>query len=407
MGTMAYMSPEQRRSATEVTFKSDLYSLGILMYKLFTHRDPIGRFKAPDELEQEIPHNLSQIILQCLETEAEDRPASANEIKDTLLLILRGAHLQTEQRERVQKDFKQFDLLDVISENKYSSVMLFQNRTSKKLIIIKKRTIGDAGFEEAKLLTSLKHPNILNILGTSNNQRYYIIVMEYLKGGNLQERLVQTIQWRNFIPMAKEIATGLAFAHKNRIVHGNLRPVNILFNETEQIKLTDFNLEEHYIKSTPKNNWYRLKNEQSSVRQDIFSIGVIYYQMLVGSIPVLSDQTFLLNKTFKQLPLKLQQLIASMLKIIPQERIDNFSLVLSQLDDIMTEANMTLISPKKMTKTKKRYKISPLLYSIITLILLLFLFYYFVDLQEIQYIIEDIFFPQETQEAPVNFIELQ
>jgi len=224
---------------------------------LFAYRDPIGRFKAPEELEEAIPHQLSQIILQCLETEPDDRPTSANEIKDTLLLILRGAHLHTEQRERVQKDFKQFDLLDVISESKFSSVMLFQNSTSKKLIIIKKRTIGDAGFEEAKLLTSLKHPNLLNILGTSKNQRHYIIVMEYLKGGNLQERLVQTMKWRSFIPMAKEIAGGLAFAHKNRLVHGNLRPVNILFNEKGQIKLSDFNLEDHYIKSTKKNNWYR------------------------------------------------------------------------------------------------------------------------------------------------------
>ncbi|MCU7938264.1 MAG: protein kinase [gamma proteobacterium symbiont of Bathyaustriella thionipta] len=381
------------------------------MYKLFTHQDPIGRFKSPEELKPEIPHELSELILKCLATTPENRPSSADEIKDTLLLLLRGAHIHTEQRQRVQKDFKQFQLLDMIKEDAHSSVMLFENRSSRKLIVIKKRPLNDAGFTEAKLLTPLKHPNIINILGTSENKKYYIIVMEYLNSGNLQERLVQTMKWQDFIPLGKEIASGMQFAQLNRIIHGNLRPSNILFDNNGHIKLTDFGLEEHYSKNAQNNNWYRLKKEKVSSKMDIFSCGVIFYQMLVGNAPVLDEQRFTANITFKKLPLKLKQLIIHMLKIKPQDRTENFSLVVSQLDEVLDESGATIVIPHKPLKKEKRKPVvtpalKKIIYLLVLLSMLLTMIYFFADMSEIQYFIEDIFYPpEEIQTEQPNFID--
>ncbi|MCW8929078.1 MAG: protein kinase [Gammaproteobacteria bacterium] len=409
MGTMAYMSPEQRQSATAVTFKSDLFSLGILMYKLFTHHDPIGRFKSPDELSPEIPHDLSELIMQCLETEPESRPSSADKIKDTLLLMLRGAHIQTEQRERVQQDFKQFELLDVIKEDEHSSVLLFENTSNRKLIVIKKRALHDAGFTEAKLLTPLKHPNIVNILGTSENKKNYIIVMEYLNGGNLQERLVQAMKWQDFLPMGQEIVSAMQFAHNNRIMHGNLRPSNILFDDEGHVKLADFGLEEHYSTEQRKQNWYRLDAEKVTPKLDIFSVGVIFYQMLIGQPPIFEEKRFESNTIFKKLPLKLKHLISQMLEISPQKRIENFSQVLNQLDEVMSDAGTTIvIKPKKTKKTKKNtYSLLKLLVILLIISLLLGLTYYFADLEAIRYFIEDLISPpDENYEEQPNFIEL-
>jgi len=62
MGTLAYMSPEQHKSAALVTYKSDLYSMGVLMYQLFTNNEPVGRFKTPKELVPTIPDTLDQLI---------------------------------------------------------------------------------------------------------------------------------------------------------------------------------------------------------------------------------------------------------------------------------------------------------------------------------------------------------
>lgn len=413
MGTMAYMSPEQRHSATETTFKSDLFSLGVLMYKLFTHQDPIGRFKSPEELMPEIPHELSELILQCLETNPDQRPASADDIKDVLLQLLRGAHIHSEQRQRVQKDFKQFELLDVIKEDEHSSVMLFKNRSNRKLIVIKKRPLHDAGFTEAKLLTPLKHPNIVNILGTSENKKNYIIVMEYLNGGNLQERLVQTMKWQEFIPLGQQIASGMQFAHHNRIIHGNLRPGNILFDHSGHIKLTDFGLEEHYLSNRQRNNWYRLKKEKLSTKLDIFSCGVIFYQMLVGNAPILDEQRFASNVVFKKLPLKLKQLISQMLQVNPQDRIENFSLIANQLDAVLCESGATIVLPHKSAeKAKRKIFFTPALkkiaYFFILPGVLLIVLYLFADMTEIQYFIEDMFSPpEEIHSEQPNFIDFE
>lgn len=410
MGTMAYMSPEQRQSATDVTFKSDLFSLGILMYKLFTHHDPVGRFKSPEALSAEIPHILSELILQCLETQPEDRPSSADEIKDTLLLLLRGAHLQTEQREQVQKDFKQFELLDVIKEDQHSSVLLFKHRSNKKLIVIKKRPLQYSGFTEAKLLTPLKHPNIINILGTSENKRNYIIVMEYLNGGNLQDRLVQVMKWQTFLSLGQEIASAMQFAHNNRIIHGNLRPSNILFDHEGHIKLTDFGLEEHYSKEQQKNNWYRLGTERITTKLDIFSAGVIFYQILTGMPPVFDGQRFANNTIFKQLPLKLKQLISDMLQNDPEQRIENFSQVLTQLDETDADSGQTIVIKPKQKKKGKAKKFSPAIRKSLLFLLLgllLIVIYFFADIEAIQYFIEELIFPVD--EAPLeqpSFIDL-
>ena len=408
MGTMAYMSPEQKNSAASATFRSDLYSLGVLMYKLFTHQDPVGRFKAPHELLPEIPRVLSDLILKCLATRPEDRPDSADEVKDGLLLLLRGAHIQTEQREQVKKDFRQFDLLDVIKDDQHSSVMLFENRSSKKLIIIKKRAVGDAGYEEAKLLTPLKHQNIVRILGTSDNKRNYIIVMEYLNGGSLQERLLQAMSWREFLPLARQIAAGMEFAHNNRILHGNIRPSNIMFDQHGQVKITDFGLEEHYMKDTHTNNWYRLPKEKVSIELDIFSVGILYYQMLVGSQPALDKQAFAGNNTFRKLPVKLKELITGMLEIKPRQRPQSFTLVNAQLQEIEADANKTVVlTDKPLARSKKSTAAIKQVAGIFLLLtILLLLAFWLMDSQEFQYFFQDLFSPDVIEEPQPSFIEL-
>ena len=408
MGTMAYMSPEQRKSAASVTFRSDLFSLGVLMYKLFTHQDPVGRFKSPAELAPEIPASLSNLILKCLESRPEDRPASADEIKDGLLVLLRGAHIQTEQREQVKKDFKQFDLLDVIKDDAHSSVMLFENRSSKKLIIIKKRLVGEAGFNEAKQLTPLRHPNLVKILGTSENKRNYIIVMEYLNGGNLQDRMVQAMSWREFISMAQEIAAGLEFAHNNKILHGNLRPSNILFDQSGHVKVTDFGLEEHYQQSKHINNWYRLPKEKISPALDIFSVGVIYYQMLTGVQPAFDNNRYESNTIFKKLPAKLKQLITHMIQLRTMDRMSDFSKVKAILDEIASEGSETLvISHKPSQRQKKHAKKNNRIVLILLLISILgFLVFWVINLNEIQTVFKNAPEPEEFQEEQPSFIEL-
>jgi len=255
--------------------------------------------------------------------------------------------------------------------------------------MIKKRAVTQAGFTEAKLLSRLKHKNIINILGTSQNDKKYIIVMEYLSGGNLQDRMLNPLPWQEFVSLGKDILQGLSFAHTNRIVHGNLRPSNILFDHSNKIKLTDFGLIEHYQNSKSKKNCYSLSKEKLTERGDIFSIGVIFHEILFGVKPDVKTKKYQDNINFKQLPVKLKKIICQMLDINPLERPSSCAQILSVFEQIIEdneESKTRLIQPEtQLQQVKSNSTIiqkAPLIGSLLFLLILLNLalilaFYYF------------------------------
>ncbi len=359
MGTLPYMSPEQQVSSDSVTALSDIFSLGVVMYELFTFQKPVGRFKDPSVLDPQIPSALEKIILQCLEQEPENRPVSADVIKDELLKLLRGAHLAEAQKERasmgITKIQDKFSLLDVIKDDDYGSVYLFEEKTAHNLLVIRKLLSLSSGFKEAKLLTSLKHKNIVDILGVSKNAEVFIIVMEYLSGGSLKDRLVKPYTLPAFLKTAREICEGLSFAHKNRVVHGNLRPSNILFSQSGHAKIADFGLSEHYSASQDGTNWYNAYNEPPSAAADIFAAGVILYQMLTCALPPCITQAKEHPGQFEAHAIELQAMILKMIARSPDARYRHFDEILLELDSVTSAAleavaleDQTLLGPTKL-----------------------------------------------------------
>jgi len=80
MGTADYMSPEQRRDSRNIDSRSDIFSYGVLFYKMLTGRVPVGRFKDPNELRDDTPPLLNQIVLRCLQEDPEDRYMNFTEV---------------------------------------------------------------------------------------------------------------------------------------------------------------------------------------------------------------------------------------------------------------------------------------------------------------------------------------
>jgi serine/threonine protein kinase len=79
------------------------------------------------------------------------------------------------------------------------------------------------------------------------------------------------------------VAAGLAHAHRHGVVHGNLRPSNILFDSSNNVKVGDFALPEHYARK--RNNWYTAPEREKSELADIYSLGVILYRLLMMRLP--------------------------------------------------------------------------------------------------------------------------
>ncbi len=313
IGSLPYMSPEQQNDAKGVTARSDLYSLGALTYELFTGIKPVGRFRLPSEILPKFPQPLEEIIVRCLDPDPERRPATADEIKASLLKLLQGAHLDSSQKERASQGISRiedkFALLDVMQEGTEGAAYLYENQEDQSLLVIKKKPNTSAGIEEARRLTSLEHRNIAGVLGASKNDRFFIIVMEYLSGGSLEDRLIQPLPIGEALKVAREICEGLSFAHANGVVHGSLQPGNILFSESGRAKIADFGFDEYGGTETG----YSLASEPKSVRADIFATAVIFYQMLTGSLPGWETDDLVPNDRFFALPLEIQDLLARML----------------------------------------------------------------------------------------------
>lgn len=288
MGTLAYMSPEQKVSSTNVDQTTDIYAIGIILYEILTGKKPLGRFKMPSELNPKINPAFDDIIMKCLAQEPAERYQTAVDLKNGILNVINNQNTATKTDDYSLNGSESFigkcRYLDTIKETKFSSTILVENKVNKKLYIIKKHNKGEAGRKEAKLLSSLKHKNIINIFGSGGDNKSTVIISQYAPGGSLAERMVRKYDWQKAVGIILQVATGLDFAHKNNIIHGNLRPSNILYDTEEVVKLTDFGMPIHYDAANKK-NWYSPPERKQSRQGDIYGMGVIFHQLLTGRTP--------------------------------------------------------------------------------------------------------------------------
>lgn len=341
MGTPSYMSPEQKRGSAGVTMASDIYSLGVVMYELFAGKKPVIGV-LPSAVDPQIPRRLDEIIVGCLHADPAHRFDSADAVKDALLGFLQGAHIRQDRKEHAIEGFRnltdKFGLLDVISEHRNGAVHLFENRANRQLLVIRKILNARSGLAEARLLANLRHPCVVDVYGTSTNGRTSIIVMEYMPGGSLRDRLANVRPWREALVTVREICDGLAFLHRNRVVHGNLRPSSILMSADGHAKLSDIGLEEHHAGDGMPGNGYGRPGEARSVRSDIYAAAMIFSEMLTGSLPTEKQGHIIQNGEFRALPAVLRRLIAKMLSPDPADRYGSFDEILPVIDNLLAQA---------------------------------------------------------------------
>ncbi len=341
LGTEAYMAPEQHQGIAMTSSLSDIYSIGVVMYELFSGQLPSAHPVPLSAYGQDITAALDALVMKCIERDPKKRPKSVEDVKTQLLLAMKGQHIAEEKVSRAGEGLaaikQKFGLLDVMQEDQHGAVYLYEDKTSHKLLVIKKRTNSFSGFREAKMLHNLKHPNILNILGTSKNDSVFIIVMPYIAGGSLQDRLIEPFDFQVFIKLAIQICRGLSFAHQNRILHGNLRPSNILLSADMQVKLADFGLDEHYRIRSKDGNWYGDRQSQRDELADIFSVGAIFYHALTGLPAAFKDGVLVKTKAFISLPLDMQQLLSRMLSKYREDRPQSVEAIVSELLPMVEE----------------------------------------------------------------------
>lgn len=167
---------------------------------------------------------------------------------------------------------------------------------------------GDEGFvsrfkREAQAAGKLSHPNIVNMYDVGYDQGYHYIIMEFVPGETLKEYIVKNgkLSIENAVKIAVAIGEGLEHAHAMGIVHCDIKPHNILITSNGTIKVTDFGIARAmnssqtmmYTTSVMGSAHY-LSPEQASGKAvdgstDIYSLGVVLYEMLTGRVPYQGD----------------------------------------------------------------------------------------------------------------------
>ena len=319
MGTLSYMSPEQKISSTNVDQTTDIYAVGVILYEILCGKKPLGHFKLPSEINRELGTTYDKIISICLAQDPAERYETAVELKDALLEAMGGGTRKTDPSELSVSGTESFlgkcRYLDTIRETRFGSTILVENRVNKRLYVLKKHNKGEAGRKEAKLLATLKNKNIINIYGAGGDRRSTVIIAEYAQGGSLADRMVRRYPWDKAFTIILQVAAGLDIAHKNNIVHGNLRPSNVLFDGEDVVKLSDFALPIHYD-GPKKKNWYSAPERKISRQGDIYGMGVILHQMLTGRNPQYdAADNLVLDDIRTHLPEEIREMLSRLLAI--------------------------------------------------------------------------------------------
>jgi serine/threonine protein kinase len=157
-------------------------------------------------------------------------------------------------------------------------------------------------YQEAKAAGGLSHRNIVTIHDIGRSDRVAYMAMEYLEGQELR-RLIQSrvpIQLAHALDIGAQVAEGLQFAHDRQIIHRDIKPANIMVLNDGLVKITDFGIARMrnnevktmtgMILGSPKYmSPEQVSGKRADTRSDIFSLGVVLYEMLTGTSPFVAD----------------------------------------------------------------------------------------------------------------------
>ena len=173
--------------------------------------------------------------------------------------------------------------------------------------ILKEELAGNSDFlrrfrNESKAIAVLSHPNIVKVYDVSFGDRIQYIVMEYIDGITMKQYIEQQgeIKWREALYFTVQILRALQHAHEKGIIHRDIKPQNIMLLEDGTIKVTDFGIarfsqaETQTMTDKAIGSVHYIAPEQArggyiNAKADIYSVGVMLYEMLTGQLPFVAD----------------------------------------------------------------------------------------------------------------------
>ena len=229
---------------------------------------------------------------------------------------------------------------------------------------------------EAKALAKLNHPNIVQVLDFGEHDGTPYLVMEYVPGGTLKKQLGKPLPWQQAAQLLAPIARALAYAHENNLVHRDVKPSNILITSTGIPKLADFGIAkmlemEETMDLTGTSvgvgtPWYMSpeqgKGEKIDQRTDIYSLGIVFYELVTGRKPYQADTPMAViyqhvqdplprpTKIVSSLPSHVEQFLFKALAKEPENRFQSMGEIADVLEKLGAGAKVKVRAPGKNTR---------------------------------------------------------
>ena len=204
-----------------------------------------------------------------------------------------------------------YEIIEKIGEGGMAVVYKAKDRLLNRYVAIKilrPEFVKDEQFvenfrKESQAAAGLSHPNIVNVYDVGKEGNIHFIVMELIDGKPLSQVIDEKgrLDYKEAISIARQVASALSLAHKNQIIHRDVKPHNILITSTGTAKLADFGIARAVSKASIAEGSEKIMGsvhyfspEQArgayvDERSDIYSLGIVLYEMLTGKVPFDGD----------------------------------------------------------------------------------------------------------------------
>ncbi|MBF1015820.1 MAG: Stk1 family PASTA domain-containing Ser/Thr kinase [Lachnospiraceae bacterium] len=214
---------------------------------------------------------------------------------------------------------------------------------------------------EAQAAAGLMHPNIVNVYDVGDENGVYYIVMELVDGITLKKYIEEKnrLTVREAVSITIQVAMGLEAAHRNNVIHRDIKPQNIMISREGKVKVTDFGIAKAATSNTITSNVMgsvhytspeQARGGYSDAKSDIYSLGVTLFEMLTGRVPFNGDTTVAIaikhiqepipsvRKYVPDIPLSVEKIVLKCCQKSPDRRYQSAS-------ELIRDLKQSLITP--------------------------------------------------------------